>query len=63
MDGCMYPGMKKKKWLQVVVPEAYVSTHSVLVMEYVPGKMLVDALQDHFEDVARERGMTMDELR
>lgn len=48
---------------QVVVPEAYISTPSVLIMEYVPGKMLVDALQDHFDTVARERGMTIDELR
>lgn len=48
---------------KVVVPEAYLSTPSVLIMEYVPGKMLVDALQDHFETVAQERGMTIDELR
>ncbi|CAM9857266.1 unnamed protein product [Laminaria digitata] len=48
---------------EVVVPEAYLSTPSVLIMEYVPGKMLVDALQDHFETVAQERGMTIDELR
>lgn len=39
------------------------ATHNVLIMEYVPGKMLVDALQEHVEDVARERGMTADELR
>lgn len=46
----------------MVVPEAYLSTPSVLIMEYVPGKMLVDALQEHFENVARGRGMTTDEL-
>lgn len=46
-----------------MVPKAYLSTPSVLIMEYVPGKMLVDALQDHFDTVARERSMTIDELR
>lgn len=51
------------RFVQVVVPEAYSSTHSVLIMEYVPGKMLVDALQEHAENVARERGMTVDQLR
>lgn len=54
-----FGGFAKK----VVVPKAYLSTPSVLIMEYVPGKMLVDALQDHFDTVARERGMTIDELR
>lgn len=48
---------------KVVVPKAYLSTPSVLIMEYVPGKTLVDALQDHFDTMARERGMTIDELR
>lgn len=47
---------------KVVVPKAYLATPSVLIMEYVPGKMLVDALQEHFENVAMERGMTVDEL-
>ena len=48
---------------KVVVPEAYLSTPSVLIMEYIPGKKLEDALKDHFDTVARERGMTIDELR
>ncbi|CAN0073408.1 unnamed protein product, partial [Hapterophycus canaliculatus] len=48
---------------QVVVPEAYHATPSTLIMEYVPGKMLVDAIQEHFERVALARGMTLDELR
>lgn len=48
---------------QVVVPEAYHATPSTLIMEYIPGKMLVDAIQEHFERVAEARGMTLDELR
>ncbi|CAM9934290.1 unnamed protein product, partial [Sphacelaria rigidula] len=55
--------MRKAYRRQVVVPEAMIATPSVLVMEYVPGKMLVDALQEHMEVVAKERGMTVEELR
>ncbi|CAM9352985.1 unnamed protein product [Ascophyllum nodosum] len=56
--------MRRAIWSRetVVVPEAMFSTPSVLIMEYVPGKMLVDALQEHTENVARERGMTTEEL-
>lgn len=39
------------------------ATPTVLIMERVPGKMLVDALHEHMEDIARARGMTVDELR
>lgn len=49
--------------MQVVVPEAYLSTPSVLVMEHIPGKMLVDAIHEHFENVAAAKGMTVEELR
>lgn len=48
---------------QVVVPKPIDSTHSVLIMEYVPGKLLIDALQEHVEVIARERGMTVEEQR
>ncbi|CAM9173352.1 unnamed protein product [Pylaiella littoralis] len=54
----------RKAWPRhVVVPEAYLATPSVLVMEHIPGKMLVDAIQDHYENVAAARGMTVEELR
>lgn len=45
------------------MPEAYDATSTVLLMEYIPGKMLVDALQEHMENVAAGRGMTVEELR
>ncbi|CAM9998246.1 unnamed protein product, partial [Ectocarpus sp. 12 AP-2014] len=54
----------RKAWSRhVVVPEAYHATSSTLIMEYVPGKPLVDAIQEHFQNVAAARGMTLDELR
>ena len=46
-----------------MVPEAYLSTPSVLVMEHVPGPTLVDAIHDHFESVAAAKGVTVDDLR
>lgn len=46
-----------------MVPEAYLSTPSVLIMEHVPGPTLVDAIHEHFESVAAAKGVTVDELR
>ncbi|CAM9631883.1 unnamed protein product, partial [Phaeothamnion confervicola] len=48
---------------RVVVPRPIRATHSVLIMELVPGEKLVDALTRHIEAVAATRGMTVEELR
>lgn len=43
---------------KVILPKPYLEkcTKEVMVMEYIPGKKLLDAIQDHFKTVARERG-------
>ncbi|CAM9270428.1 unnamed protein product [Discosporangium mesarthrocarpum] len=48
---------------EVIVPEPFIATPEVLVMELVPGEKLVDALQAHFKAVAHHKGMTVDQLR
>ncbi|RHY90569.1 hypothetical protein DYB26_014447 [Aphanomyces astaci] len=47
-----------------VVPKSYpdLCTKEVLVMEYLQGRKLIDAIYDHFEIVASELGVTVDEL-
>eukprot|EP00903_Cladosiphon_okamuranus_P009325 g8894.t2 len=55
--------MRKAFPRHVVVPEAYLSTPSVLIMEHVPGPTLVDAIHEHFENVAAAKGVTVDDLR
>ncbi|RHY98298.1 hypothetical protein DYB35_006748 [Aphanomyces astaci] len=47
-----------------VVPKSYpdLCTKEVLVMEYLQGRKLIDAIYNHFEIVASELGVTVDEL-
>ncbi|KAI9907576.1 hypothetical protein PsorP6_003197 [Peronosclerospora sorghi] len=49
---------------KVVVPEPKLElcTREVLVMEYLKGRKLLDGIHDHFEAIAADRGMTVDEL-
>lgn len=50
---------------QVAIPEPRLDlcTKEVLVMEFLRGRKLLDGIQDHFEAIAADKGVTVDELK
>jgi len=48
---------------KVVVPKPIWSSQDVLIMTYIPGIKLVDGLKQHFEAIAKRKGITLDELK
>jgi aarF domain-containing kinase len=57
--------LKKSDWKsKVIVPKPFINlcTKSVLVMEYLPGKKLIDGLKEQFSVYAQKQGKTLEGL-
>eukprot|EP01066_Platyproteum_vivax_P013805 Platyproteum_vivax@DN6233_c0_g1_i2.p1 len=51
-----------KRWVEIPEPVEHLCTKNVLVMEFIPGPKLAEAIKAQYTRVATERGLTLQQL-